>query len=399
VTCGQELTASVLVTNDLTDCPGDGLVIGAPRIIVDLDGHTVDGVGLGTGVRNDGHAWVTVRDGTVKEFDRGVHLLPETTRNALERLVLQGNEVAGVEVFDAAGTEIRGSTVDGNGAGIALVSGSRATVVADNALTGNNGAALLIRDSAGNRLQRNIVSGGGDLGVGLERASGNVLLENVVAGASDGGLQIMEASHDNRVEGNRVSSSGDTGILVAESNGNELIANTSELMSDSGITLNSANDGVVAGNHLGSNPGGLEMDGSSGNLIEGNQASGTSGTGIEVLGGSFDNDVVANTANANAAMGIYVSDEAVLEPGNRLTGNTANGNGSDGIVLAKGGHMVTANVTRDNGGWGIEAVPGVIDGGGNRAVGNAAACSGVRCVSPPGHGGGHGHRSGRTRPR
>jgi large repetitive protein len=385
VTCGQELTASVRLTNDLTNCPGDGLVIGAPRIVVDLDGHTVDGVGLGTGVRNDGFTRVTVQNGTVQEFDRGVHLLPETTRNAIERLALRGNEVAGVELFDAGdgieGNQVVANTFESNGVGIAMLSGTTATVVADNALTRNNGAALLVRDSDANRLERNTVSGGGDLGIGLERASRNVLLENTVADNSDGGIQIMEGSHDNRVEGNRVSESGDTGILVSESDGNALVSNVSELMSDSGITLNSANDGVVSGNELGSNPGGLEMDGSSRNLIEANDASHTTGTGIELLGGSFDNDVVRNTASLNSARGIYVSDEAELEPGNRLVGNTASGNGSDGIMVAKGGHRLTANVARNNGGWGINTGPLTVDGGRNVATGNGedGQCAGVIC--------------------
>ena len=39
-------------------------MIGAPRIIIDLDGHTIDGIGLGTGIRNEGYETVTVRDGT-----------------------------------------------------------------------------------------------------------------------------------------------------------------------------------------------------------------------------------------------------------------------------------------------------------------------------------------------
>jgi hypothetical protein len=42
--------------NDLVNCPGDGLVVGAPNITVNLNGHTLDGIGLGAGVRNDGHA-------------------------------------------------------------------------------------------------------------------------------------------------------------------------------------------------------------------------------------------------------------------------------------------------------------------------------------------------------
>ena len=43
VTCGQTLTHSVKLARDLTNCPGNGLVIGANRITVDLNGHTVDG--------------------------------------------------------------------------------------------------------------------------------------------------------------------------------------------------------------------------------------------------------------------------------------------------------------------------------------------------------------------
>ena len=63
------LTESTLVTNDLSGCLGDGLVVGAPRIIVDLSGHTIDGIGLGAGIRNDEYPSVTVRNGTVQEFD------------------------------------------------------------------------------------------------------------------------------------------------------------------------------------------------------------------------------------------------------------------------------------------------------------------------------------------
>ena len=43
VKCGDTLTHSVKLTADLTDCPGDGLVIGADGITVDLNGHTIDG--------------------------------------------------------------------------------------------------------------------------------------------------------------------------------------------------------------------------------------------------------------------------------------------------------------------------------------------------------------------
>ena len=43
VTCGQTVTSSVRLTNDLTDCSGDGLVIGADAITVNpyLGGEAV----------------------------------------------------------------------------------------------------------------------------------------------------------------------------------------------------------------------------------------------------------------------------------------------------------------------------------------------------------------------
>jgi parallel beta-helix repeat protein len=402
------------VTNDLSACPGDGLVIGADRIIVDLGGHTIDGVGLGAGVLGDGYGSVTVRNGTVQEFDYGVLLLSESESNVVERLALRHNQLAGIELFDAADTKIRTNLVEGNGDGIALVSGTRATLVADNTVARSAGASMLVRDSDVSRIERNHVSGGGDLGIGLQRTGGNTLLGNTVvghsdmgvaleqasgntlrgnnvSGNSDAGIVLAQGSHGNLVERNTVSESGDAGIRVVESDRNRLISNTAHLLSDSGITLESANDGVVRANDVRFNPGGLQVDGSSGNLIVANNASETGGYGIELGGGSFDNDIVENSANTNGAAGIYVADEALTDddaltaPGNRLAGNTASGNVADGIVLSKGGHRVTANIARGNGGWGINAALGTVDGGGNVASGNVKPeqCVGVVCTPEP----------------
>jgi large repetitive protein len=389
VACGEVLTRSTLVTNDLTECPGDGLVIGRPRIVLDLAGHTIDGIGLGAGVLNDGFASVTVRNGTLQDFDHGVVLLSETESNAVEELTLRENELAAVRLFDArAGNVVRENTVVGNGEGVALVSGTTGTVVEDNDFSLNSGASVLLRDAIGNLVEGNDVRGGGDLGIGLERASGNTLLDNDVAETSDGGIVLRDGSHSNRIEDNDLSASGDTGIMVDSSHRNELIGNATELMSDSGITLVSADDGVVAGNDLRGSTGGLQVDGSSRNRVEANVASGSTGIGIELGGGSYGNVVVSNRALDNGAAGIYVEDEALTEPGNLVARNVADRNGSDGIVLAKGGHVLAGNVARDNGGWGMHAALGTIDGGGNVASGNGqlGQCLGVACgarAAPP----------------
>jgi hypothetical protein len=61
--------------------------------------------------------------------------------------------------------------------------------------------------------------------------------------------------------------------------------------------------------------------------------------------------------------------------------NTASGSGHDGIEVDAVGTTLTRNTTNDNHELGIEAVPGVIDGGGNKAAGNGNAlqCTNVTC--------------------
>ena len=147
VACGQVLTASTLVTNDLSECPADGLVIGAAGIVVDLGGHTVDGVGLGSGVPIDGHC-VCDRP---KRDHAGVRLrgatLPRDDAQRRRGPHLTANEVAAVELFDVSASEVRGNSLNGNGGGILLVSGTRDCVVEGNTVTTNGGAGVLVRDA------------------------------------------------------------------------------------------------------------------------------------------------------------------------------------------------------------------------------------------------------------
>ncbi|MFI6316627.1 right-handed parallel beta-helix repeat-containing protein [Nonomuraea sp. NPDC050556] len=75
VTCGSTLTSSVTLTEDLT-CPGDGLIIGADNVTIDLAEHTIRGAGSGTGVQvgPSGTAWTgtVIRDGRIEGFATSV---------------------------------------------------------------------------------------------------------------------------------------------------------------------------------------------------------------------------------------------------------------------------------------------------------------------------------------
>ncbi|HEY3427958.1 MAG TPA: DNRLRE domain-containing protein, partial [Acidimicrobiia bacterium] len=143
VHCGQVLTESTLVGNDLLGCLGEGLVIGAPDIVVDLNGHTItsgaiiepgEEDGLLPGIRNGGHTNVVIRNGTVSRFGYGVLLGAGTTHNVVEGMTLSGNILAGVYLFDAdngrTGNTVRNNFIDHNGeTGITLTSDSENSVI------------------------------------------------------------------------------------------------------------------------------------------------------------------------------------------------------------------------------------------------------------------------------
>src|SRR5687768_3995804 len=78
VQCGDVITQDTTLDSDLVDCPGDGVVIGASDITLDLAGHTIDGTGPGAaghGVRNAGADNVTVTNGRIQQFQRAVSIL------------------------------------------------------------------------------------------------------------------------------------------------------------------------------------------------------------------------------------------------------------------------------------------------------------------------------------
>src|SRR6188472_132805 len=74
VACGATITVDTRLGNDLHNCHGVGLVIGADGVDLDLNGHTVDGDGIGDveGIQVEGHRDTSITNGTVRDFVEGV---------------------------------------------------------------------------------------------------------------------------------------------------------------------------------------------------------------------------------------------------------------------------------------------------------------------------------------
>lgn len=338
VTCGEVITQDTRLENDLVDCPEHGIVIGADDITVNLGGHTIDGEPEGffdNGIDNSaGYDGVTIRNGTVIQFDTGVALVG-TIDNHVEGLVV--------------------STVNfGNG------------IVVD-------GFARL--DSHSNRIEKNTLSSNGGTGIDLNGTFGNVVTKNTITGNGEG-LRLF-ASNFNLFDKNLVSHNGSQGFSVFESDGNRMTKNA---VTDNGLH------------------GYLIVDDADENLLEKNVVSGNAvgifigdskrrpGAENNVL---LRNDVYGNTHDGIAIQGPSHEPPFPPAPGATATlieKNVANGNGDDGIDVRAPSTTIRKNTANDNSDFGIEAVVGVTDGGGNRAKGNGnpLQCVNVVCDSSGG---------------
>ena len=341
--CGGTITASTTLRGDLAGCPGDGLVIGADNLTLDLGRHTLAGSGAAgsAGIRLAGHHGVTIRNGTIQAFDTGV-ALSDADHNQLQRLILRDNAGRAVDATGSDGNRLDGLSASGNRTGVALTDAD-GNVVRASALRANPITGVLAIASARNRIEGNVIDGSSN-GVALVGGSaGNTVSANAISGA-DSGVDLDEAS-GNTVAANHLAHDGD-GVLLSSGDGNTIALNLVE--------------GTFAVCQTGPCGRGLAVDGGSGNVLKGNIVHGAAADGIAV---------------------------AAAASGTQLLLNLASGAADDGIDIGAAATTLWANLALANHDYGIEAVPGVSDRGGNRAArnGNRAQCSVVRC-SGQGHG-------------
>lgn len=260
LSCGQVITQSTKLDNDVGPCPNNGahgIVIGASNITLDLNGHTVFGTGAsgeGAGVYMLNRTGVTVRNGTVRNFDGGVAIdggSRNTVRNVLARDNIGVLGVTrygeGIAVLSSTDNRILSNQVVHNGpfGGIGVytlvnVEHQRTTsgVSTRNLIDGNQVVdnnlprTPLINDSDGIRIERmstfnvitnNRVTGSGLDGIALfaftpnntirfNQVYGNGFL-NTSARRGDG-IRVFGGSHNTVVEGNQVRGNAANGIIL-----------------------------------------------------------------------------------------------------------------------------------------------------------------------------------------
>jgi hypothetical protein len=374
--CGDVVRTSITLTADVENCPNWGLVIGADHITVDLNGHTVGGDGSETspcpddhncdiGIYNPGHSDVTIRNGSIKQFRLGVAVYNGASRNRITQLTVSEISGGGVVTIGTTRTTMDHNRISGGVIAVVVVSSSSPRVTANTA-SGTSGYAVSATDDTHGRFTGNVLTS--DKHGFLVGGTGNVVTGNVVSD-SGSGIDVAEGAATTRVEHNHLNRVGD-GIGV----GNQAIHTL--------VRHNVTN--AVGGEDIGGF--GLVLDGPAQTVVDHNVFRASSPTiapaiyigQLDATTPARDNLVTNNVLSSKNGDGIYVDPTAT---GTILRRNLTAGSGNDGIQVQAAGTTITRNTAVHNHNLGIEAVAGVIDGGGNRAAGNGnpLQCTGVIC--------------------
>jgi Right handed beta helix region len=368
VGCGAVVTQDTTLDSDLTDCPGDGLVIAADGITLDLAGHTIAGgasrpeAGIDNG---DGHARVTIENGHVQGFQNGVRLV-RASDNHLQALSAAGNAVA-INLDKSDQNRIDHNSLPANGI---LLQNSD-----DNDVVENDLAAISIQGSAARDLiVRNSVSAEpGGYGI-FVRGSDHRVEGNSVVGAAREPFQYQNAgiyveAANTRIRRNEVSD-GDYGIMCAFSPGGHLIAenrlhdnvragifdescDATRIESNNskrngvGISVVVSKDVEVVRNRALDNRHGITFQEVANGRMELNVVADSREEGVDSYDGS-GNVIARNRVARNRYVGISIADD-----GDRLEGNVVWANEIGGMRVIRDDNVVEENLIRDNGATGL----------------------------------------------
>jgi parallel beta-helix repeat protein len=385
-----------VLTVDGIDLTSDyGIKISADDVVLDGNGHVVDGVVIG-----EGHIGiyilgsnVTVKNLVVRNWWYGIYLdgsndcklinntasnnwdygiyLSESNNNTLigNTLLDDGIFIYGYKLedwyhtIDTSNTvngkpvyyyrDKNGGTIPDNAGQIILVNCTDMIVENQNISNTDDGIELAF---SSNISVRNNVLLNYNCGIILYESSDNVLANNTVFvyGIYGYGISLVASSNNtlanNTVSNNDMVSDDDRGIYLVYSSDNVLANNTVSNNWEDGICLEFSNDNVLTNNTVSNNWNGICLEFSNNNVLTNNTVSNNRWNGI-CLEFSNDNVLANNIVSNNRWNGIELYESSNLIYNNVFTNNV--------------------NVYEGTNIWNITKTPGKNIVGGNYLGGNA----------------------------
>lgn len=262
--CGEVITESIQLANDVGPCVGDGLIVGSDNIVVDLNGHRVFGVEGEApegqdpvGIRLEDRSFVKITNNpndratranaVVSDFNAGV-LIDGGEKNHVEHITAdnnvslgcRGQSGDGIVLFDSTKNQIVNNVVTRNGPfdGIGMIDEANENDVKQNTVHDNNRVNPFCRPGHNPGDPRTQEDDGIRLEPGVEK---NLVSQNDVRRSGLDGVAVFVGATDNIVEQNQVVANGDFLEPVGQRRG-------SGVMVFGRATLNSVHHNFAEGN-------------------------------------------------------------------------------------------------------------------------------------------------------
>lgn len=325
LSCGDTLTASTSLDEDLTCGAGSGLIIGAINVVVDLNGYTLTGTSVGfanVGVDNSGgFDGMKVKNGTIVGFDSAVRVA-DASRVQLNHLIVSGDrEYHAIDMVDSDKVDIKHSS-------ITMASPLTATLWWNEAMRLESISRLKVHnvDVHGGFIGVNFACGDCDAS---ENPTNGEIKESTFTGSAIGIL--IANSTDALVKGNHASGTVDVpeGVhgLGPFTIGSKGISVDSDF-GTSGLVVSGVK---LKDNHVHDNEGiGIRVKSKTATttsdiLVEDNLVLNNGADGI-LLVDADDSEIKGNLVNDNGGDGIALTSDST---GNDIKSNFATGNGGD----------------------------------------------------------------------
>ena len=134
--CGDSITENTVLTNDLTNCPSHGLVIGSDGITLDCAGHSIDGDASEPdyGIFLNNSNGITIKNCVLSDFYYGISVPYSNNNNIINNTI--NNNDNGIILESCNNNSITSNKLSGNDYGIYLISCFNSTIT-DNDVIGN----------------------------------------------------------------------------------------------------------------------------------------------------------------------------------------------------------------------------------------------------------------------
>jgi parallel beta-helix repeat protein len=291
---GATITTVDRTTYTLTSDVADNIIVQKNDIIIDGNGHNLNGFNVST--------------------TYGI------TLNAVKNVTIQNMHITGYSVgvlieYSNQTIVTKSSIKSAYGYGIWLL-GSNNSTISENNLTNSASNGLLVWTSSNNLITGNNVTSNNAMGIALDKYStNNTISQNFVANNTNGGIGISTYSTNNIVSENNVTLNTGTGVFTA--------------YSSTGCTIGKNNVISNLYTHIGTPGYGIDAQDSN-TLITGNNITGNVASGIRIAG--INTSVIGNSLISND-LGITVAYLYSVAQNETISGNNITSNVRYGIFV------------------------------------------------------------------